>query len=382
MLPFPYNILPIMLHCNLSKPTPSPTSRTQTATTQTTVVKSTSVVNSAVNFASFSLPSDEIGRVTVLRSLEDTLKETLQAGLDPSITVVQASVTSVNGIDVSGLTRRRLTQGEVLWQAVMEAVTTVVTVITDGILASATVNGVEQPLNNIAGSSSSAVVDAVADQDTIGDLFLASVIHAMDNAIDSSATGENLFMTTFQATVAEAAAATGDSALTASLTALIENLAVTSVATDQTQDVRLVQQLDISPTVTEIIEILTALNLWYPDWSTPSSKKCLNDGNAPHYMRNKYFENSRASCCEKYFSWDYISCAGGSLDLPTGFYPDWKSNKDKCVDATDTMPDYSERFFLISCVLYLFCGSFSLTLHLLLCIGSEKESKIMAILYC
>lgn len=272
--------------------------------------------------------------------LEVTLKTALQAGLAPNVTVVQANVTSVNGIDVSGLTRRRLTQGEVLWQAVMEAVTTVVTVINNGNLVSATVNGEEQPLNNLAGSSNSAVVDAVAGQDSIGDMFLASVTQAMDNAITPSATGENLFMTTFQATVAEASAATGDSTLTATLTELIENLAVTSVATDQTQDVGLVQQLDISPAVTEIIETLTALNQWYPDWSTSSSTKCLNDGNAPHYMRDMYFENSRASCCKKYFSWDYISCAGNSLGLPTGFYPDWTSNEDKCVNATDTMPDY------------------------------------------
>ena len=88
----------------------------------------------------------------------------------------------------------------------------------------------------------------------------------------------------------------------------------------------------------------------YPDWTTTTSFRCLNDGNAPFYMKHssKYFERSRAACCKRFFGWNYVTCAGDSVDFPVGFYPSWHTGEVKCINATDTMPDYSKCFDFIA----------------------------------
>merc|ERR1712194_270722 len=159
------------------------------------------------------------------------------------------------------------------------------------------------------------------------------------------------FAATFQTAMQEVAAASDDSALSAALTALIDTIEVTGVATDKNQVIVPEQQVVLAPPVTKIIEVLTGIietlanATWYPDWGTSQSHKCLNDGNAPFYMTYSglYFEKSRASCCKRFFDWDFYTCAGNSLDISIGFYPNWDSNEVKCINATDSMPDYVRK---------------------------------------
>merc|ERR1712194_286068 len=159
------------------------------------------------------------------------------------------------------------------------------------------------------------------------------------------------FAATFQTAMQEVAAASDDSALSAALTALIDTIEVTGVATDKNQVIVPEQQVVLAPPVTKIIEVLTGIietlanATWYPDWGTSQSHKCLNGGNAPFYMTYSglYFEKSRASCCKRFFDWDFYTCAGNSLDISIGFYPNWDSNEVKCINATDSMPDYVRK---------------------------------------
>jgi len=295
----------------------------------------------------FVYPEDEAAKAAVDTVLAGTVKKNLEKNIkDESMKVEKVDITSVNGISRAVSANRRLTQGEVLWEAVMEAVTTVITVMTDGKIVSASVNGEDQPLNSIAAGSSATVVDAVAGTDAIGDLFLASVTQAMDSAIAPSATGETSFLATFREVATTVAAASGDAALSAALTALAENIAVPS-ATTVTQEVQPEQQVTVSAPVTEIIEVLLSVvnPVWYPDWSTSRSHKCLNDGNAPSYMERsgQFFESSLSSCCERFFGWSYATCAGAAAEVPTGFYPSWDTDEVKCLNATDTMPDYMRK---------------------------------------
>jgi len=297
------------------------------------------------------LPESGAGGATeeaFVTAVEDTVKNILKDSLDPNVVVKNVIVTSINGNLVRG---RRLTQGEVLWEAILEAVTTVVTVMVDGNMSSASVNGEEQAVDSVTSGSNSAVVDGVTDSDSISNLLLTSVAQAMNGAVAPSATGGNSFAATFQTAMQNVVANSDDPALSAALTELIETIEVTGVATDTNQEIVLEQQVVLSPPVIEIIEVLTEIietlvnATWYPVWETSQSHECLNDGNAPFYMKNAglYFEKSRASCCKRFFDWDYYTCAGNSPDILTGFYPDWDSNKVKCVGATDIIPDYMRK---------------------------------------
>jgi len=284
----------------------------------------------------------------VISALETTVENVLAENLEEGVTVESVNITSVNGIDVSDSSvsaGRRLTQGEVLWQVTMQAVKNVTTVTNDGIIVGAVVNGVEQSLNSIASTSNNAVVYAVAGEDTTADLFLASVAQAMDNAIAPSTTGEKSFMATFQAEVDALVAASGDAALSVTLTELADNIVILSVATDQTQDINTIQQVDVSPPVIETIMVLASSTDWYPDWG--GSNVCLNDDNAPFYMkRNGYTKLSLEACCKRYFSWDFSTCTVGSVTLPSGFYPNWGGFETKCLNstkATTTLPDYMQK---------------------------------------
>ena len=217
-------------------------------------------------------PDDVDAQILVLSALGDTLTNTLTNNIaDESVTVVEVIITSVGGVPVSvdvmtdlgrNLAHRHLAEGEILYEAVLQAVTIVVTAITDGNIVSASVNGNEQPIDSIAGGSSASVVDALAGTDAIGDLLLTSVTQAMDNAIAPSSNGENSFLATFQEVATAAAAASGDAGLSEMLSEVVENIAVVSVATDQTQDIQAEQQ--VSDPVMEIVEVLTSL--LNPDW--------------------------------------------------------------------------------------------------------------------
>jgi hypothetical protein len=318
----------------------------------TSTVTTESTIESSLIMDGLTLPTDATAKGAFLSALAGTLKDVVSSNLgDDSITVKGVVIKSVNGeaqAVTSGATRR-LNQGQVIWEAILEAITTVTTVTQGGSIVGVVVNGEAQPTTDIASSSTSAAVVAdVAGEGTIATQLLASVAQAMDQATAPSSTGAGSFMETLQAAVVEAAS--GDAALSATLTALAGSVAVTSVATDQAQTILSSQAVATAPPVTEIVEVVSAIVaavvslVWYPDWVS-SQYMCLNDGNPPSYMVSTglFLEASRASCCERYFGWAYATCAGESAVIPAGFHPDWSSGESKCSGATAGMPEYIRK---------------------------------------
>jgi len=83
-------------------------------------------------------------------------------------------------------------------------------------------------------------------------------------------------------------------------------------------------------------------NLYYPDWGL--SDTCINDGNAPPYMKKQagiWMRSSLMDCCKAYYSWEdgYISCmtsGGGSIPTQSpveGWYVQWETFT--CVKSCD-----------------------------------------------
>merc|ERR1712127_824751 len=147
-----------------------------------------------------TLPTDATAKGAFLSALAGTLKDVVSSNLgDDSITVKGVVIKSVNGeaqAVTSGATRR-LNQGQVLWEAILEAITTVTTVTQGGSIVGVVVNGEAQPTTDIASSSTSApVVADVAGEGTIATQLLASVAQAMDQATAPSSTGAGSFMET------------------------------------------------------------------------------------------------------------------------------------------------------------------------------------------
>jgi len=89
---------------------------------------------------------------------------------------------------------------------------------------------------------------------------------------------------------------------------------------------------------------------WYPNWAQSDSTDCLNDGNAPYYMRvlGTYFENSLDMCCQRFFGWAFAACTAVGGATITGYYPNWGGGTDnKCLsanDATDPLPAYLHSY--------------------------------------
>ena len=88
---------------------------------------------------------------------------------------------------------------------------------------------------------------------------------------------------------------------------------------------------------------------WYPNWEESDSTDCLNDGNAPYYMRvlGTYFENSLDACCQRFFGWAFAACA--AADTITGYYPNWGGGtENKCLSADDAtagpIPNYLHSY--------------------------------------
>ncbi|KAL7532360.1 hypothetical protein ACHAXR_007556 [Thalassiosira sp. AJA248-18] len=131
--------------------------------------------------------------------------------------------------------------------------------------------------------------------------------------------------------------------------------------------------LSMSPTAADDVDSMTQ---FYPDWKGAGSGKCLNDGNAPTYMKKgKYIKESLASCCKRWYSWDVHTCMGDKRlhdgNAPTymkkGKYiekslascykrwhswdvhtcMDWETQDTKCLNATeiksDNMPDFMRK---------------------------------------
>jgi len=57
-----------------------------------------------------------------------------------------------------------------------------------------------------------------------------------------------------------------------------------------------------------LTELIATLGTFYPDWNGGTST-CLNDGNAPLYMkRGGFTKNSLEECCDFYYSWEKTKC--------------------------------------------------------------------------
>jgi hypothetical protein len=53
-------------------------------------------------------------------------------------------------------------------------------------------------------------------------------------------------------------------------------------------------------------------DLFYPDWDGGSGS-CIADGNEPAYMNTNsyiYFFNTKTDCCKTFYNWDYSNCVG------------------------------------------------------------------------
>lgn len=134
--------------------------------------------------------------------------------------------------------------------------------------------------------------------------------------------------------------------VTGDLRAVIEDGSmVISLRATSSEISALLENASISGDFSEVVvPILALLSDWYPDW-THGSNTCLNDGNAPYYMKifGHYYESSLDTCCEKHFSWDIYTCTGNSGTVPSGFYPNWSGSVMQCFNSTvtaDTLPDY------------------------------------------
>lgn len=83
--------------------------------------------------------------------------------------------------------------------------------------------------------------------------------------------------------------------------------------------------------------------LFYPDWGN-TDDTCINDGDAPAYMKKQYklwMYETLEECCKSYYAWEpkYSECLtsqGGELPPDTfkvGWYVNWKDFK--CVESCD-----------------------------------------------
>ena len=74
--------------------------------------------------------------------------------------------------------------------------------------------------------------------------------------------------------------------------------------------------------------------LYYPDWSGGSGT-CINDGKEPAFMTTNghaYLFNTKGDCCKNFYNWDYNTCVGIVETTPsiTLFYPDWTDSEHVC----------------------------------------------------
>ena len=83
---------------------------------------------------------------------------------------------------------------------------------------------------------------------------------------------------------------------------------------------------------------------YYPSWKT-GEKTCKNDGDAPEYMQDQgYFYETLEECCQRYFSFDMVTCMGSNLNVADieGFYPIWSDDtgeyKIQCMNTCNTLP--------------------------------------------
>jgi len=278
----------------------------------------------------------------VVEALKETIEAEVRTKLSANAELQEVKIISVNGTPVTN--QRRLQQGEVLWEAVIVVITTVVTV-TDaaGNLLSATANGL--PVSVAVGSDAATFVAQQSAQLASVPKLLTYVAEAVTAATTTQAvSGENAFMKTLKATVQAKADAVSDPGVKTTLaqlaTAIPEAEAPTATV-DQDQVVATTQTVVASPVVEKIVSAVFP-EQWYPDWSNPGSRTCLNDDNAPVYMDRvgTYYKATLDACCKTYFNWDYAICAGSAATVPAGFYPNWNTQDSQCLETANSMPNY------------------------------------------
>ena len=211
----------------------------------------------------------------------ETVLATTSCSSDPLIQSCRATVTKINGEDVSSgaLRRRRLPSLTLIvkYEIVIQAV-----------------------CSTMCGDGSS--VQAIANQ------VYNSVTGDLRNAIDSGS-----FVAALTATSAEVA-----------------SLLATAVVSG-----------DFSPVV---IPLLSLISDWFPNWGGGSTT-CLNDlDRAPTYMKSNrsYLEKSLDACCARYFPWAYDECAGQAAVSIDGWFPNWggiAGSDSKCINDGNP-PDY------------------------------------------
>ena len=118
---------------------------------QMTNVTTTSNLKSSVTFPGVVFPTQAKAQALFVAALEKVLKDKIEASLTGSISVNKITVTQINGNPVVTI-NRRLQQVEVLWEAVMERITSISSATdTNGVAFGAEVNG--QPVSGAAGGS-------------------------------------------------------------------------------------------------------------------------------------------------------------------------------------------------------------------------------------
>jgi len=77
-----------------------------------------------------------------------------------------------------------------------------------------------------------------------------------------------------------------------------------------------------------------ATNLWFPDWESGGSVKCIQDTNTttpPEYIAanpNSWMRTTSTDCCERYFGWDTNNClhSSGGANATAAGSSDWYVN--------------------------------------------------------
>lgn len=91
-----------------------------------------------------------------------------------------------------------------------------------------------------------------------------------------------------------------------------------------------------------------ATGKYYPDWSGSTTSTCLNDNNMPLYMRSSdteeyYLSTTLEDCCERFFPWDKETCTGSQVVGTNKYYV--KYDAYTCVQDTDGSAEAWDELF-------------------------------------
>ena len=153
---------------------------------QSTNVTTTSNLKSSITFPGLVFPTEEKAQALFVTALEKVLKDKIKASLTGSVSVNKITVSHINGDPVVTI-NRRLQQVEVLWDALMYMITTIiVTTDPDGIVLSATANG--QPAIGAAGGLAATILAQESTPAAVGAELLTSLAQAVEAVTTAPAT--------------------------------------------------------------------------------------------------------------------------------------------------------------------------------------------------